>query len=52
MSPELLLGKGYDEKVDVYSFAICLWECLTGQIPFEGVSIEQLIYLVVSSYYL
>eukprot|EP00002_Diphylleia_rotans_P014389 TRINITY_DN2804_c0_g2_i1.p1 TRINITY_DN2804_c0_g2~~TRINITY_DN2804_c0_g2_i1.p1 ORF type:complete len:219 (-),score=35.11 TRINITY_DN2804_c0_g2_i1:76-732(-) len=25
-APEILMGKGYDEKVDVYSFSIILWQ--------------------------
>lgn len=28
--------KHYDHKVDVYSFAIVLWELLTNKAPFEG----------------
>eukprot|EP00002_Diphylleia_rotans_P037715 TRINITY_DN8454_c1_g1_i4.p1 TRINITY_DN8454_c1_g1~~TRINITY_DN8454_c1_g1_i4.p1 ORF type:complete len:1525 (+),score=272.84 TRINITY_DN8454_c1_g1_i4:1596-6170(+) len=37
-APEILLGLPYDEKADVYSFAIVLWEMLTGKIPFLGFS--------------
>src|SRR5580692_1082210 len=35
MSPEVLQGKILNEKTDVYSFAIVLWEMLTGKEPFE-----------------
>ena len=35
MAPELLEGRQYDEKVDVFSFAILLWEILTGIRPYE-----------------
>ena len=35
MSPEVLQGKILNEKTDVYSFAIVLWEMLTGKDPFE-----------------
>lgn len=34
MAPEVLLGRQLDEKADVYSFGIVLWEILTGQEPF------------------
>ncbi|QDZ22108.1 serine/threonine-protein kinase [Chloropicon primus] len=33
MSPEIMQGRNVDEKCDVYSFGIILWECLTGQKP-------------------
>jgi serine/threonine protein kinase len=34
MSPEVLQGKVLNEKVDIYSYGIVLWEMLTGQEPF------------------
>lgn len=36
MAPELIQGFQYDEKVDVYSFAIVLFELLSGEIPFSS----------------
>lgn len=36
MAPEMLLEKGFDEKVDVYSFGIVLWEMVTRAEPYEG----------------
>jgi len=36
MAPEILLEKDFDEKVDVYSFAIVLWELVTRLEPYEG----------------
>eukprot|EP01087_Luapelamoeba_hula_P010598 TRINITY_DN2811_c0_g1_i2.p1 TRINITY_DN2811_c0_g1~~TRINITY_DN2811_c0_g1_i2.p1 ORF type:complete len:711 (-),score=170.90 TRINITY_DN2811_c0_g1_i2:53-2185(-) len=35
MAPEVLSDKPYDEKADVYSFGILLWELLTGGIPYQ-----------------
>lgn len=34
MAPEVLLGKDVDEKADVYSYGIVLWEIISGQEPF------------------
>jgi len=34
MAPEVLLGKDVDEKSDIYSFGIVLWEIMTGDDPF------------------
>ncbi|XP_058081800.1 serine/threonine/tyrosine-protein kinase HT1-like [Magnolia sinica] len=36
--------KHYDHKVDIYSFAIVLWELLTNRMPFEGMSNLQAAY--------
>lgn len=35
MAPEVGLYKKYNEKVDVYSFALIVWEVLTGNRPYE-----------------
>ncbi|KAL7526321.1 hypothetical protein ACHAXR_001425 [Thalassiosira sp. AJA248-18] len=37
MAPELLSGKAYNMKADVYTFAIVLWEMLSGEIPYSFV---------------
>eukprot|EP01116_Phalansterium_solitarium_P021022 TRINITY_DN6399_c0_g1_i2.p1 TRINITY_DN6399_c0_g1~~TRINITY_DN6399_c0_g1_i2.p1 ORF type:complete len:531 (+),score=104.83 TRINITY_DN6399_c0_g1_i2:286-1878(+) len=34
MAPEVLLGKEVDDKADVYSFGIVMWEIITGKEPF------------------
>jgi len=34
MAPEVMMGKPLDEKSDVYSYAIVLWEIITCQEPF------------------
>ena len=36
--------KHYNNKVDVYSFAIVLWELITNRMPFEGMSNLQAAY--------
>eukprot|EP00890_Picochlorum_soloecismus_P004714 jgi/Picsp_1/5243/NSC_02606-R1_protein len=47
MAPELFDGANVTEKVDVYSFSILLWECLTGKIPWGSIpSPMQIIYYV------
>jgi len=35
MSPEVLQGQALDEKSDIYSYGIVLWEMLTKKEPFE-----------------
>ena len=41
-APELLSGTGFNEKVDVYAFGICLWEMISRLLPFDGVPASQL----------
>lgn len=36
MAPEVLEQKPYDERADVYSFAVVMYELLTWQEPFKG----------------
>ena len=38
MAPEILLGDTYNEKVDVFSFAMCLAECVSGRLPWSGIA--------------
>lgn len=40
MAPEVLDGQKYDEKVDVYSYGICLFELLARRIPYDGSGLE------------
>jgi len=39
MAPELFLGRTYSEKIDVYSFAIVLWELLSHGLPFDQIEV-------------
>jgi cGMP-dependent protein kinase len=34
MAPEILLGKGYGLKVDLWSIGVCLFEFMCGMVPF------------------
>ncbi|WP_077103915.1 serine/threonine-protein kinase [Mycobacterium terramassiliense] len=43
MAPERFNGGPLAPQTDVYSLACVLYECLTGQAPFEGAEISQLI---------
>ena len=36
MAPEVVLGKPYTEKVDVYSFAMIMWTLARNKSPFKG----------------
>ncbi|CAK0801067.1 unnamed protein product [Prorocentrum cordatum] len=40
MAPEVLDGHSYDEKIDVYSYGICIYELLTRRIPYDGSGLE------------
>lgn len=35
MAPEVVLGRSYNQSVDVYSFAILSWQIVTGKVPFR-----------------
>merc|ERR1712107_107050 len=40
MAPEVLDGQFYDEKVDVYSYGVLLYELICRRIPFDGSGLE------------
>lgn len=47
VAPEVLEGDvAYDEKADIYSFGMILWELLTGRTPYEGKSQLQVIRMI------
>lgn len=48
MAPEVALRKPYNEKVDVYSFAIIVWQMARDRIPFKGFTKEEFMKQLVS----
>ncbi|CAN6832619.1 unnamed protein product [Brassica oleracea] len=48
MAPEMIQHRTYNQKVDVYSFGIVLWELITGQLPFQNMTAVQAAFAVVN----
>src|SRR6185312_46526 len=48
MAPEIIMGKKYTEKADVYAFGIILWEILTRLEPYEDKEPMQIVVEVVN----
>uniref|UniRef100_A0A6U4KGP8 Protein kinase domain-containing protein n=1 Tax=Phaeomonas parva TaxID=124430 RepID=A0A6U4KGP8_9STRA len=48
MAPEVINAEKYDERADVYSFGIILWEVYGRAIPYEGMTPVQIVAAVVA----
>jgi serine/threonine protein kinase len=48
MSPEQAKGaKGMDQRADLYAVGVILYECLTGQVPFNADTFNELLFKIV-----
>ena len=49
MSPEQVTGKTLDQRSDIFSLGVMLYEMLTGQVPFKGDNVNAIMYQTLSA---
>jgi predicted Ser/Thr protein kinase len=43
MAPEQFLGRGSDSRTDQFAYCVTAWQLFTGERPFEGTTVEELV---------
>jgi len=49
MSPEQVMGKSIDQRSDIFSLGVMLYEMLAGQTPFKGENVNAIMYQTLNS---